>query len=242
MGGGWGLSLRLGDLDEPQARAVRDLVEDYRTFRELLPGAQIYHLAPPLAVPAGATTGPLVEDWFALQYVQPDVGRGAILAVRNGGERDGVAVRLRGLSPDRPYRVAWSDGRPVAEDLGAALMQGGLTLELPAVQRGPAVGQPHRLSCPTSVLSSQRTRRRRVASGSGRPKNVLLLWSDQQRPDTIGAYGNDRIHTPSLDGLARGGALFEQAYCTQPVCTPSRASALTGLYPHTHGHAAAMWC
>jgi arylsulfatase A-like enzyme len=61
------------------------------------------------------------------------------------------------------------------------------------------------------------------------------LWSDQQRPDTIGAYGNGLIRTPHLDRLAAGGALFEQAYCTQPVCTPSRASALTGLFPHTHG-------
>jgi alpha-galactosidase len=136
MGGGWGLSLRLGDLDEAQAQAVRDLVQDYRTFRELLPGAQLYHLAPPLAVPAGATAGPLVDDWLALQYIQPDLGRGAVLAVRNGGGRDRIAVRLRGLAPDRPYRVSWADGRQVADDLGAALMGPGLTLELPPYAGG----------------------------------------------------------------------------------------------------------
>ncbi len=68
-----------------------------------------------------------------------------------------------------------------------------------------------------------------------RPRNVLLLWSDQQRADTIGAYRNDRIRTPNLDRLAATGTLFEQAYCAQPVCSPSRASILTGLYPHTHG-------
>ncbi|MBI3972788.1 MAG: sulfatase-like hydrolase/transferase [Chloroflexi bacterium] len=68
-----------------------------------------------------------------------------------------------------------------------------------------------------------------------RPKNVLILWSDQQRADTIGAYGNRAIETPALDRLAAGGALFEQAYCPQPVCSPTRASVLTGLYPHTHG-------
>jgi arylsulfatase A-like enzyme len=78
-----------------------------------------------------------------------------------------------------------------------------------------------------------------VASASNRPKNVLFLWSDQQRPDTIGAYGGPEqpllVKTPHLDALAATGTLFEQAYCTQPVCSPSRASALTGLYPHSHG-------
>jgi arylsulfatase A-like enzyme len=68
-----------------------------------------------------------------------------------------------------------------------------------------------------------------------RPKNLLFLWTDQQRPDTIGAYGNDLIRTPHLDHLAATGTLFTQAYCAQPVCSPSRGSVLTGVYPHTHG-------
>ncbi|MGH2352627.1 MAG: sulfatase-like hydrolase/transferase, partial [Chloroflexota bacterium] len=68
-----------------------------------------------------------------------------------------------------------------------------------------------------------------------RLKNVLFLWTDEQRPDTIGAYGNPTIRTPNVDRLAAEGVLFEQAYCTQPVCSPSRASVLTGLYPHRHG-------
>ncbi|MGH2369997.1 MAG: sulfatase family protein, partial [Chloroflexota bacterium] len=67
------------------------------------------------------------------------------------------------------------------------------------------------------------------------PKNILFLWTDEQRPDTIGAYGNPRIRTPNLDRLAARSVLFEQAYCAQPVCTPSRATVLTGTYPHTHG-------
>jgi arylsulfatase A-like enzyme len=73
---------------------------------------------------------------------------------------------------------------------------------------------------------------------SDRPKNILFLWTDQQRPDTIGAYrgaGMSGPRTPSLDRLAATGVLFEYAYCTQPVCSPARASVLTGLYPHTHG-------
>ena len=70
---------------------------------------------------------------------------------------------------------------------------------------------------------------------ASRPKNVLFLWTDQQRPDTIGAYGNRHIRTPHLDRLAAASSLFESAYCAQPVCSPARASVLTGLYAHTHG-------
>ena len=69
---------------------------------------------------------------------------------------------------------------------------------------------------------------------SPRPKNVLLLMSDQHRRDFLGAAGNPIARTPNLDALARSGARFASAYCANPVCTPSRASLLTGLYTHHH--------
>lgn len=69
---------------------------------------------------------------------------------------------------------------------------------------------------------------------SGRPKNVLLLMADQHRRDCLGVEGNPNAHTPSLDALARSGVRFGSAYCANPVCTPSRASLLTGLYTHHH--------
>ena len=65
--------------------------------------------------------------------------------------------------------------------------------------------------------------------------NYLLIWTDQQRPDTLTCYGNDFAGTPHLDRLASESFVFDRAYCTQPVCTPSRASIMTGLWPHTHG-------
>ena len=68
-----------------------------------------------------------------------------------------------------------------------------------------------------------------------RPPNILFVFTDEQRFDTMGAYGNDRIETPNLDKLAAESTVFEQAYVTQPVCTPSRSSIMTGLYPHTNG-------
>ncbi len=63
--------------------------------------------------------------------------------------------------------------------------------------------------------------------------NVLWICSDQQRFDTLGCSGNSFVQTPNIDALAAGGVMFEQAYCQNPVCTPSRSSFLTGRYPRT---------
>jgi arylsulfatase A-like enzyme len=65
-----------------------------------------------------------------------------------------------------------------------------------------------------------------------RPPNILLLFADDQRTDTIGAWGNDRIRTPHLDRLAADGFSFRRAYCMGSphgaVCVPSRAMLHTG--------------
>ncbi len=61
---------------------------------------------------------------------------------------------------------------------------------------------------------------------------MLLLMSDQHKRSCMGAYGDSVAHTPNLDRLAAGSTRFTQAYCTNPVCTPSRASIMTGLYSH----------
>jgi arylsulfatase A-like enzyme len=68
-----------------------------------------------------------------------------------------------------------------------------------------------------------------------RPPNLLFIFTDEQRYDTMSAYGNRRIEMPNLDRLASESVLFERAYVTQPVCTPSRSTIMTGLYPHTSG-------
>ena len=70
-----------------------------------------------------------------------------------------------------------------------------------------------------------------------RPQQPNILWicTDQQRYDTIHALGNDVIRTPNLDRLAAEGVAFTRAYCQSPVCTPSRASFLTGRYPSAVG-------
>ena len=64
------------------------------------------------------------------------------------------------------------------------------------------------------------------------PRNVLFIMSDEHSRRVLGAYGNGVVRTPTLDGLAAGGTLFENAYCNCPICVPSRASFATGRYVH----------
>jgi choline-sulfatase len=73
------------------------------------------------------------------------------------------------------------------------------------------------------------------AQSGRRPKNVLLLMSDQHKPHAMGIDGDSVARTPNLDALCRSSVRFDSAYCSNPVCVPSRASLLTGLYTHHHG-------
>lgn len=65
--------------------------------------------------------------------------------------------------------------------------------------------------------------------------NLLFIFTDEQRWDTLPCYGNGVVRAPNLEGLARQGAVFEHCYVTQAICTPSRSSLMTGYYPHTTG-------
>ena len=66
--------------------------------------------------------------------------------------------------------------------------------------------------------------------------NIIVLMSDQQRIDTIGAYGlNSVCKTPNIDKLADRGVRYENAFTPTAICSPARASFYTGLYPHKHG-------
>jgi arylsulfatase A-like enzyme len=63
--------------------------------------------------------------------------------------------------------------------------------------------------------------------------NVIFIITDQQRASTLRCYGqNEKVHTPSIDRLAREGIRFNSCYASQPVCSPSRSSIVTGLYPN----------
>lgn len=69
-----------------------------------------------------------------------------------------------------------------------------------------------------------------------RKPNILLIHSDQHRYDCIAAHGLRKgLQTPNLDALAASGTVFTQAFATIPICTPARASLITGAWPTTHG-------
>ncbi|XOV92366.1 MAG: sulfatase [Bacteroidota bacterium] len=66
-------------------------------------------------------------------------------------------------------------------------------------------------------------------------RNVLFIIADDLN-DNLGAYDHYLVKTPNIDRLARRGMLFNQAFCNFPLCGPSRASMMTGLYPDQTGH------
>jgi hypothetical protein len=66
-------------------------------------------------------------------------------------------------------------------------------------------------------------------------RNIVFILSDDHRYDAAGYMGHPFLETPHLDTLARNGVRFPNAFVTTSLCSPSRASILTGLYAHRHG-------
>lgn len=92
---------------------------------------------------------------------------------------------------------------------------------LAAAAFGAAAG----LACQRPPRLSRRDRR----------PNVVFILADDQRWDAMGCAGHPFLKTPNLDRLAAEGARFANAFCTTSLCSPSRASMLSGLYAHAHG-------
>ena len=65
--------------------------------------------------------------------------------------------------------------------------------------------------------------------------NIVLIMTDQQRFDTIGALGASWVQTPNLDRLVNEGVTFTDCHITAASCVPCRASFFKGYYPHTTG-------
>jgi len=76
--------------------------------------------------------------------------------------------------------------------------------------------------------------REAFAAPGGKP-NIIFILSDNCNADFMGFMGHPFLKTPTLDRLAKEGIVFNRAFCTTGLCSPSRASFLTGMYPTTHG-------
>lgn len=147
---------------------------------------------------------------------------------------------LRRLCPDGPrvdrrFRAAWLTTRQAA---GEKIRTRAIWSVLPILATAgmlavTANAQPIRTLVEDSVTGVQSP----ASTAAAKPKrwNVLLLLSDDQRPDTIGALGNSRIATPSLDELVRRGTVFTHATCGNPLCVTSRAEMLSGLNSFHNG-------
>ena len=75
-----------------------------------------------------------------------------------------------------------------------------------------------------------------ASAAPGRPPNIVVFMTDDQRWDALSAAGNRILKTPNIDRIAAAGARFTEAFVTNAICGPSRASFLTGLYSHAHGY------
>jgi len=80
-----------------------------------------------------------------------------------------------------------------------------------------------------------------VSALASEKPNLVLIIADDMNWDDVGAYGHPKIKTPHIDALAKGGMLFEHAYLTANSCSPSRASIITGRYPHNTGAEQLHW-
>lgn len=73
------------------------------------------------------------------------------------------------------------------------------------------------------------------AGGSERRPNILFIFSDDHACQAISAYGSRINRTPNIDRIAREGIIFENSFCTNAICAPSRAVVLTGKFSHVNG-------
>ena len=76
---------------------------------------------------------------------------------------------------------------------------------------------------------------RLLAAAGEKRLNILYIMTDDHAAHAIGAYGSRINKTPNIDRLAREGMLLKNCFCTNPICTPSRAGILTGEYSHKNG-------
>ena len=129
---------------------------------------------------------------------------------------------FRVLAIGKTIRV-WINGTMVSdgEDTRSHLASGRLGFQVHGVE------QKHE-------LLSVRWRNIKIRKVQRRP-NVLFVLTDDQRYDALGCMGHPHLKTPHIDRLASEGLLFKNHFCTTSLCSPSRASILSGLYAHSHG-------
>lgn len=106
---------------------------------------------------------------------------------------------------------------------GAALAGAAVASSIPS---SAAVGEAR-----ATVQPAFRPRSR----GNHKRPNIVFFYTEAQRPDALSFNGNPLLKTPNMDRIAREGVYFNNSFCVNALCSPARATALTGLYSHTTG-------
>src|SRR5947209_15308407 len=75
----------------------------------------------------------------------------------------------------------------------------------------------------------------RMFGATGERPNILFIMADDHDAHAISAYGSKINQTPNIDRLAKEGMRFDNCFCTNSICTPSRGVIMTGQYRHTTG-------
>ena len=104
--------------------------------------------------------------------------------------------------------------------------------KIPVITRMPLAALLFVLSS-CSAQSPTPSERASETDGLSKP-NFIVILADDLRLDLLGYTGHPIIKTPNIDGLAKKGVVFKNAFATSPVCTPSRTSLLTGMYERKH--------
>ena len=91
------------------------------------------------------------------------------------------------------------------------------------------------LIAPATGLAQSQPAFQKIIDEDYQPPNIVLVLLDWGRRDAIGVYSEKDVSTPNIDRLANEGVRFENAYTPATLCSPARASIITGTYPHAHG-------
>jgi arylsulfatase A-like enzyme len=245
VGGRWALQARIwrgrGGAESERRAFAADVTRGSGGARAQLPDLEALQLEPPFTLELSGLPLPAASEERLRKQVR--IPSGAVLdlgfgqreeawsaeaspvrfrvLLRQGGAEPRVLLE-QAVDPADPAQRRWFDarlaladwaGRRVSLELVAAREEGRGTLALPV------------WSDPTLYAA---------AAPDGRP-NVVLVSVDTLRAPSLGSYGYARDTSPFLDGLAREGALFENAITTSVTTAPSHMSLFTGLYPVHHG-------
>ena len=209
----------LGQL-EGAAAAYRQALDRDATFADAANGLGVVLVQQKRAAEAVPFFERAVARDPAFAEAQLNLG----IALQESGQRDARADAVSPRRRDAEGALARAGRRPrLASGIGASMNRRLVVLGLLAAAL--VSGAACRRQTPAAPASGD----------ASQARNLLIVTIDTLRADRVGAYGYSTARTPALDGVARAGVRFDQAFAPSPITLTSHASLLTGRYPPGHG-------